>query len=92
MLADLAGPAAYDRAHSVVHDADENILVAGHSWGVEGETGFAFLVRLTPNGALDPSFGEDGMVATDIGTTTPYGHSLTVDGNTCSCGLRRGAD
>ncbi len=56
-------------ASSVALDADGNILVAGGAEkGAVGANDFA-IARLTPNGALDPNFGGDGLVtvAFDLG-------------------------
>lgn len=60
----------WSEAHHVVIDAEGRIIVGGcvvTSGDMAIETqGFA-LARLNPDGALDASFGEDGLVVTPIG-------------------------
>jgi uncharacterized delta-60 repeat protein len=53
-----------DEAVSVLIQPDGNIVLAGH---IQSGTGFDFaLVRYTPTGTLDPSFGSAGKVITTL--------------------------
>src|ERR1700756_5502156 len=47
-----------------------NIVVAGTASGTNQPSVFA-IARFTPSGQLDPSFGNDGLVTTDISGTLP---------------------
>ena len=53
-----------DSANAVAIQGDGKIVAAGETAAGDGR--FA-LVRYNPNGSLDPSFGGDGKVVTDIG-------------------------
>jgi len=55
----------YDNASSVAIQSDGKIIVAGSSQN--GKTHDFTLARFNPNGTLDDSFGEDGIVASDFG-------------------------
>jgi uncharacterized delta-60 repeat protein len=52
-----------DFAHDVEVQPDGKILVSGGSTGIEG----VVLIRLLPDGALDPGFGGDGIVTAGDG-------------------------
>ena len=54
-------------ANSIALQSDEKIIVAGTAL-INGENKFA-VVRYNPNGALDNSFGDNGIVLTPIGTS-----------------------
>src|SRR6185295_8745378 len=58
--------------------SDGQILVAGHSLGAGLNTDFA-LARYSSNGGLDQSFGNSGIVRTDIGGGDDFAEGLTVD-------------
>ncbi|MBI3456793.1 MAG: hypothetical protein HY002_13540 [Candidatus Rokubacteria bacterium] len=53
---------------AVALQPDGKIVVAGQGLGTVGVD--FLLVRLSPNGALDASFGSGGLVFTDLGTPT----------------------
>ena len=55
---DASGVSGEDQANAVTIDSNNNILVAGSMTTSGGDTDFA-VARLTPNGALDTSFGDD---------------------------------
>jgi uncharacterized delta-60 repeat protein len=67
-----------DFANAVALTSDGQILVAGHSLGAGLNTDFA-LARYSPNGGLDESFGNSGIVLTDIGGGDDFAEGLTVD-------------
>lgn len=55
-------------------DSRGRVLVAGSSTTTPGtgqSSENAFVVRYTPDGKLDPSFGEEGVVVTDFGLPGP---------------------
>jgi uncharacterized delta-60 repeat protein len=58
VITDLGGD---DRAHDVVVQTDGKIVAAGSS------SGDIAVTRYAANGALDPTFGGDGTVTTDLG-------------------------
>ena len=67
------GSTSYDYGYSVAVQADGAILVAGYA-----SNDFA-LVRYTPDGSLDTGFGGgDGIVTTDLGSSSDAGLSVTV--------------
>lgn len=55
---------------------DGKIIVAGHSWQA-GAHDFA-VARYQPDGALDPSFGGDGVVITDFSNISAITHAVAV--------------
>ena len=57
---------------------DGKVLVAGYTNG--GTTRLALARYLEANGALDPTFGDEGTVITEFGTSA-QGRSLALDGN-----------
>jgi uncharacterized delta-60 repeat protein len=60
-------PGASDVLHAVVLQPDGRIVVAGDTpTGGLGDTKFV-LARYLPDGRLDPTFGQDGIVTTDLG-------------------------
>ncbi|MZR62298.1 hypothetical protein [Alcanivorax sp. DP30] len=68
-----------DYAKSVIEDSNGNLVVAGYS-----HNGSAYdfaLVRYTSNGELDTSFGDGGLVVTDIGSNNDYAHEVIEDNN-----------
>ncbi len=63
-------------AYSVAIQLDGKILVTGHS---RNESNYIMAtVRYNSDGTLDNTFGEDGIVATDIGSGSDRGNSITV--------------
>ena len=67
-------PEDFEPDHVAVLD-DGRIVLGGQS-GLYAPT----VVRLTPDGALDPSFGEGGVLVTDLGTTGLGGMCVGADG------------
>ncbi len=57
-------PGASDYCYSVALQSDGKIVTAGHT--TTGTKDFA-VIRYTPNGILDNTFGTDGKVTTDFG-------------------------
>ncbi len=61
---DLQG--RHDRAAAVAVDSAGRIVVAGHSEPFEGNASDPVVVRLLPDGSLDASFGNQGIVVLDL--------------------------
>ena len=80
-----------DQAKAIVIDANNNIVVAGHTL-TDSTNGQMFaLVRYTENGQLDASFGSGGkVIAGDPGYRNAfYGHGLAIqaDGRIVASGF-----
>ena len=71
---DLGSPT--DVARSVAIQADERILAAGYTQ-VGADLDFA-LVRYHADGSLDGSFGEDGIVVTQISSQNDFARAVAV--------------
>jgi uncharacterized delta-60 repeat protein len=80
-LADLAGGA--------VLQPDGRIVVAGYTQATEDVA----VARLTPGGALDPSFGAGGKATVDFGVAT-FGNAIALapNGRIVVAGQKSGAD
>jgi uncharacterized delta-60 repeat protein len=75
-------------ATSLLVQPDRRILLAG--LGTCGPNCDVAVVRLTPGGDPDPSFGTNGFVTTDLGAQeTAYGLALQPDGKIVAVGGRR---
>lgn len=70
-----------DSVTAIVLQSDRKIVAAGVAFdSFRGRSDFA-LVRLNPDGSLDPSFGDDGIVTTDLGRFDQIGAAaLQSDG------------
>jgi uncharacterized delta-60 repeat protein len=80
-----AGTQAF--ASAVLRQPDGNLVLTGTVHGAIGND-FA-VVRLLPDGTLDPTFGTGGVVVTDLGASTndiAYGGALQADGSIVVCG------
>ena len=68
-----------DQANGVAVQPDGKIVVAGFATqpDILGDDDFA-LARYLDDGTLDPSFGEDGIVTTDLGTATELGRAVVI--------------
>jgi uncharacterized delta-60 repeat protein len=63
----LGGPAERDDECAAVAEApDGKVVVGGDTMGSEGEVDAFAVVRLLPNGTLDPSFGNQGAFTLDV--------------------------
>jgi uncharacterized delta-60 repeat protein len=71
---DLGG--TYDWAYATALQPDGKILAAGVS-NARGTYDFA-VVRYLPDGALDPSFGENGVAITDFGKSKDWAYAMAV--------------
>jgi uncharacterized delta-60 repeat protein len=85
---------ASDEAHGVAIQSDGKILVAGCAdcnSGVQGADDFG-LVRYTPDGTLDSTFGSGGLARTDFGSGTDSADALMVqhDGRIVVAGSTNG--
>ena len=60
---------------SVAIQTDRKILVAGYALNASQD--FA-LVRYRPDGSLDPSFGNAGLMTTAIGSSSDEGYSMAI--------------
>ncbi|MCU7842016.1 MAG: DUF4347 domain-containing protein, partial [Candidatus Thiodiazotropha sp. (ex Troendleina suluensis)] len=68
-----------DIGNSVTVQADDKILVAGYSYGPASSTSEFTLIRYNTDGSLDTTFDTDGIVITDIGTSSnDIGNSVTL--------------
>ncbi|BAY22680.1 hypothetical protein NIES2100_24430 [Calothrix sp. NIES-2100] len=67
-------------AYSVAIQSDGKILAVGYAYMLNGSLNapdFA-LARYNPNGTLDNSFANGGIVTTHVGTASDYGYSVTL--------------
>lgn len=72
-----------DVLQAVTLDEDNNIYAAGYAVTGAGPYKDICVVKFTPSGALDPVFGGDGIVTTDLGANfddMAYAISLQSDG------------
>ncbi|MCX6047097.1 MAG: delta-60 repeat domain-containing protein [Chloroflexi bacterium] len=65
----------YEEGHAVTLQTDGKLLVAGYAAGQDNDD-FA-LVRYDSNGSLDTTFGNNGLVATDLGDYD-YGYAMAI--------------
>jgi uncharacterized delta-60 repeat protein len=65
-----------DYARSIAIQSDGKIVTAGNSWN-GSDFDFA-VVRYNSNGALDNTFGTNGSVITNAGTSFDYAFSMTI--------------
>jgi uncharacterized delta-60 repeat protein len=70
----------YSEANGVAIQSDGKIVIAGLSKGTS-ETWDFTLARYGADGAIDPSFGSDGVVTTDFGNTHDYLNSIAIQAN-----------
>ncbi|HEX3716538.1 MAG TPA: delta-60 repeat domain-containing protein [Verrucomicrobiae bacterium] len=83
-----AGGATIDGAYAMALQPDGRILLAGAAAlgnsfpgplvGNEVVNSFVVLMRLTPNGAPDPTFGNNGSILTEVGNYSDYALSLAL--------------
>jgi uncharacterized delta-60 repeat protein len=73
-LVSLQGEAG--AANCVAIQADRKIVIAG--WRNFGGDVDFLIARLLPSGTLDPSFGNGGIVRTDLGTTTDRATAVAI--------------
>jgi uncharacterized delta-60 repeat protein len=67
------------QAYSMVIDSRDRIVVAGIRNPTRDDPDIA-LARYTPDGSLDPSFGENGKVTTNFGAdNADYAESIAID-------------
>ncbi|KQT13097.1 hypothetical protein ASG40_19865 [Methylobacterium sp. Leaf399] len=69
-----------DIGRSVFVQADGRIVVAGQGIAADASNDFA-VVRYTPDGNLDASFGTGGKILTPVGTSSDIGRSVFVQGD-----------
>jgi uncharacterized delta-60 repeat protein len=75
-----------DQANAVAVQPDGRIVVGG--FAAAGASSDFALVRYNPDGTLDPSFGGDGIVTTDLGTPSDDIRALAIqpDGSIVAAG------
>ena len=75
-----------DYARSIAIQSDSKIIAAGYSYN-GSDYDFA-LVRYNSNGALDNTFGTNGVVTTDVGAAEYYANSIEIqsDGKIIAAG------
>ena len=80
-----------DRVYAAALQSDGKIVVAGLGNSQEGNKDFA-LARYTATGALDATFGSDGLVITDFGGGNDgvYAAALQSDGKIVAAGYSGG--
>jgi uncharacterized delta-60 repeat protein len=69
-----------DFANAVRIQADGTIVVAGSAAYFGRNSKFA-LARLTPDGSLDPTFGGDGTVVTDLTASYDFANAMALQDN-----------
>ena len=77
---DAAGGNSHDYGNSITTDSQGRILVAGNSW--DGSNYDMVIWRYMPDGSLDSTFGNNGIVVHDNaagGNKHDYGFSITID-------------
>jgi len=60
----------WDEAQGLAAEADGKLLVAGWTYEGNSSSGNTALLRYDADGALDPSFGESGIVITEVAAAT----------------------
>jgi uncharacterized delta-60 repeat protein len=65
-------------ANAVAVQPDGKILVAGFAFDASGIDSDFALVRLEPDGTLDPGFGTGGIVTTNLGTAADDARAVVV--------------
>ena len=70
----VAGGDAF--AHSVTQQGDGKIVVAG--WLTSGSSSSFALARVNPDGSIDTSFGNGGIVTTVVGTGAAYAENVAM--------------
>jgi len=83
-----------DIANAVAVLPDDKILVAGQGYDPGSSTGRFVVLRLTPDGRLDRTFGGgDGIVVTKFQPDGAFGHAMTLlpDGRFVVCGFYAGS-
>jgi uncharacterized delta-60 repeat protein len=62
----IFGPSVRNGAAAVALQDDANIVIAGASDNGDSTDSDFIIIRLKPNGLLDPTFGVDGLVRVDV--------------------------
>lgn len=77
-----------EKGRAVAVQADGKIVVGGWAGDNEGVADFA-LARYNADGSLDKSFGKDGKIVTEIGTSTDIIYDLAIqsDGKIVAVGV-----
>src|SRR5882672_10365377 len=86
-IADFGGS---DQGYAMARQSDGKILMAGRAWsGSQYDFGVA---RFNSDGTLDSSFGNGGMVTTDMGSMfdTPYSMAVQSNGKIVVVGQTEG--
>lgn len=66
-----------DNATAIAIQSDDKILVTGYSFSFGAELDFV-LVRYLANGELDPSFGNNGSVRTNVNSPDDFAYDLAI--------------
>jgi uncharacterized delta-60 repeat protein len=68
-------------ARSLTLDSEGKILVVGSAW-LEGDANSVFvLARFNPDGSVDSTFGNNGIVIIDASSGADWGYTVNVDAN-----------
>ena len=86
---DFGGSPPFDNANALVQQADGKLVVAGGVYRSGGDLDNDFaLARYNPDGTLDPSFGNGGIVLTDFADgEEAYALALQADGKLVAAGI-----
>ena len=78
-----------DTAKSVAIQSDGKIVAVGHSHNFYNNADSFALARYTTTGALDPTFGTEGIVTTSIGNGNSFAYSVAIqsDGKIVVAGM-----
>src|SRR5262249_52732806 len=92
VVTDVSGIGKEDAAFAVAIQADGKIVAAGFARRRSGDTDIA-VVRYNINGSLDPTFGNKGIVFTDLNKGDDDAFSMVIqpDGKILVAGLGGGS-
>ena len=82
IVIDMGSAGDYDNAYALAIDQLNRVVVGGRCYETTNANGTDFcILRLTPSGNLDTSFGGDGKVYVDMGDTGTFDYlrAITVD-------------
>ncbi|MFZ4547281.1 MAG: T9SS type A sorting domain-containing protein [Bacteroidales bacterium] len=75
----FAGPGMPDVANAITTDAAGNVYACGSTrTGSLPTSNDVAIIKLTPNGILDPSFSDDGKLLLDLSGSWDFGYGIAV--------------
>jgi uncharacterized delta-60 repeat protein len=72
---------AFNECNSIVLDANNNIFAIGYTNNLQQTNSNFALAKLTSNGSLELTFGNNGKVISDFGSSEEKGHGALIDDN-----------